>query len=83
MEPTFSAGDLLLVDTGVQQVTVDGVYVFDAHGRLFIRRVRQRMDGSFEISCDNPTHKGVDTLSSDNDVTVMGRVVWVWNGRKL
>lgn len=83
MIPTFASGDVLLVDTGVTEVRIDGVFVLRAHDRLFIKRVRQRMDGRFEISSDNPTHKTVDTLSGDQSVQVLGRVIWVWNGRKI
>jgi hypothetical protein len=83
MTPTYNSGDILLVDTDTKDVKVDGVYVLQAHGRLFIKRVRQRMDGQFEISSDNPAHKTVDTLSGTEQVVVKGRVVWAWNGRKV
>jgi phage repressor protein C with HTH and peptisase S24 domain len=83
MSPTFSDGDILLVDTGITDVFVDGVYVLEAHNRLFIKRVRQRIDGNHEISSDNPTVKTVDILNGDHEVTIRGRVVWVWNGRRL
>lgn len=83
MKPTFSHGDLLLVDISSTEVKIDGVYAMSAHKRLFIKRVRQRMDGSFEVSSDNPTVKTVDVLSGDHEVTVHGRVVWAWNGSKL
>lgn len=83
MAPTFNSGDVLLVDTGVKDVKVDGVYVLRAHDRLFIKRVRQRIDGVHEISSDNPTHKTVDTLNGDHNVEVLGRVVWAWNGKRL
>lgn len=82
MTPTFNSGDVLLVDTGINEVKIDGVYVLTAHDRLFIKRVRQRMDGVFEISSDNPTHKTVDVLNGNHDVLVLGRVIWVWNGRR-
>lgn len=83
MVPTFSSGDVLLVDTDMCDVKIDGIYVLKAHDRLFIKRVRQRMDGSYEISSDNPTHRTVDTLNGDHQVEVKGRVVWCWNGRRL
>lgn len=83
MKPTFSHGDLLLVDISKKKVDVDGVYAMSAHQRLFIKRVRQRMDGSFEVSSDNPTVKTVDVLNGDHEVTIHGRVVWAWNGVKL
>ena len=83
MAPTFKSGDILLVDTGIQDPRIDDIYVLHAHDRLFIKRVRQRMDGSIEVSSDNPTHKTVDVLNGDSRVEVRGRVVWVWNGVKL
>lgn len=83
MHPTFNDGDILMVDTGDKSVTADKIYVLEAHGRLFIKRVRQRIDGSFEISSDNPSVKTVDILNGDHEVKVKGRVLWVWNGRKI
>lgn len=83
MAPTFNSGDVLLVDTDMRDVRIDGIYVLEAHNRLFIKRVRQRLDGSYEISSDNPTHKTVDTLNGDHQVEVKGRVVWAWNGKKM
>ncbi len=82
MTPTFNSGDVLLVDTGILEVKIDGVYVLCAQNRLFIKRVRQRMDGVFEISSDNPVHKTVDLLNGNHNVRVLGRVIWVWNGRR-
>ena len=54
-----------------------------ANERLYIKRVRQRMDGSVEISSDNATVKTVDVLNGGQAIDVLGRVVWAWNGRKL
>jgi len=83
MSPTINAGDILLVDTGNKQVLSDQIYVMEAHGRLFIKRIRQRIDGSFEVSSDNPLVKTVDTLNGDHEVTVKGHVVWIWNGKRV
>lgn len=83
MEPTFADGDVLLVDLGVRDPKIDGVYVLEANDRIYIKRVRERMDGSLEISSDNPTVKTVDVLDGSTQVTVHGRVVWRWNGRKM
>jgi phage repressor protein C with HTH and peptisase S24 domain len=83
MSPTFRDGDMLLVDTSKTAVDIDGVYVLSAHSRLFIKRVRQRIDGQFEISSDNPTVKTVDILNGETQVTVHGRVVWAWKGESL
>lgn len=84
MSPTFEDGDVLLVDTGVRDPhDIDGVYVLSANNRLFIKRVRTRMDNVTEVSSDNPTVKTVDVLNGGHSLDVLGRVVWCWNGRKL
>jgi len=83
MAPTLHSGDVLLVDTGAKDIDIDGIYVLRAHGRLFVKRVRQRLDGKFEISSDNPAHKTVEVLNGDSEVTVVGRVLWYWNGHRV
>lgn len=83
MAPTFNDGDILLVDTGNIEATADKIYVLEAHNRLFIKRVRQRLDGKYEISSDNPAIKTIDILNGDHEVTIKGRVVWAWNGKRL
>lgn len=84
MAPTFSDGDVLLVDAGARDPSsMEGVYVLEVHGKVYIKRVRMRMDGSLEVSSDNTNIKTVDVLNGDHEVRVIGRVVWAWNGRKL
>jgi hypothetical protein len=83
MDPTFSDGDILLVDSGMLDPDIDGVYVLEANGRIYIKRVRQRMDGKYEVSSDNPTVKTADVLDGSHQLNVRGRVIWCWNGKKL
>lgn len=83
MSPTLNSGDVLLVDAGVKEVKIDGIYVLKANDRLFVKRVRQRLDGRFEISSDNPGHKTSDILDGSAEVSVVGRVVYYWNGKKV
>lgn len=83
MSPTFEHGDLLLVDISHKRVDIDGVYAMSANDRLYIKRVRQKITGEFEISSDNPTVKTVDVLSGDSEVTILGRVIFSWKGKKL
>lgn len=84
MSPTFQDGDILLVDTTqCDPAAIDGVYVLRAHGRLFVKRVRQNISGGLEISSDNPAVKTVDILDGSHEVQAIGRVIWVWNGRKV
>lgn len=83
MSPTLNSGDVVLVNTSVQDASVDGIYVLEAHNRLFIKRVSTRLDGKHEISSDNPAKKTVDILNGDHEVAIKGRVIWVWNGKKI
>ena len=83
MKGTLESGDFGLVDTDVQAVDIDGVYVLQAHNRLFIKRVRQRLDGAFEVSSDNPLITQTDVLNGAHEVRVCGRVVYGWNGRRF
>lgn len=84
MAPTFSDGDVLLVDAGARDPSsMEGIYVLEVHSKTYIKRVRMRMDGSLEVSSDNANIKTVDVLNGDHEVRVIGRVVWAWNGRKL
>lgn len=83
MAPTFTDGDVLLVDTGARDADIDGIFVLSANQRLYIKRVRQRIDGRYEVSSDNPNIKSADVLDGSHELNVLGRVVWVWNGRKV
>lgn len=83
MKGTFEDGDILLVDIGVQEPKIDGVYVLEANDRVYIKRVRQRLDGQYEISSDNPKVRTVDVLDGTAQVECRGRVLWAWNGVKL
>ena len=83
MHGTLESGDFGLVDTDAKEILVDGVYVLEAHDRLFIKRVRQRLDGRFEVSSDNEAIKTSDILDGSEQIRIMGRVVYGWNGRRF
>ena len=85
MQPTFSDGDLLLVDRGVREVRLDAVYVLALNDELFVKRVQRRItDGAVVIKSDNPLYDPVVLTNGERrSLEVLGRVVWAWNGRKL
>lgn len=82
MEPSIGAEDVLLVDTGVRECSRDGVYALRANGRDYVRRVRLRLDGQYEISADNPAIKSVDVVRM-HQVRVLGQVLWGWRGHRF
>lgn len=80
---TLDSGDLAIVDIDHTTADVDGVYVLQANGNLFIKRVTRRMDGRVEITSDNPSVRTVDVLDGSHQVQICGRVVYGWNGRRF
>lgn len=78
MEPTIRAGDLLLVDTGVDRFVDDAIYVVVIEGHLLVKRVQLFMGGAVTVKSDNPSYIE-QTLSPDEaaGAIVAGRVRWV------
>lgn len=83
MKPTFTDGDILLVDSGAHAPDIDGVYVLEVHGKIYIKRITRRFNGQHEISSDNDRIKTVEVLNGDHMVEIKGRVVWAWKGDRL
>lgn len=85
MSPTFADGDILLVDRGVTEIRVDAVYVLSLNTELYIKRVQRRItDGAIIIKSDNKLYDPVVVTNGEREnVQVLGRVVWAWNGHRL
>ncbi len=85
MSPTFVDGDPLLVDTGVVDVKIDAVYVFDLDGELYIKRL-QRMPGhKIRVISDNRGAFDSYDLTPDQitRMNVRGMIVLGWNARRM
>lgn len=82
MAPTFSDGDLMLVDRGVKEVRIDAVYVFAHENHLYIKTLSRRPGGVIRAMSDR-TGDYWDIAPSDESFAVLGRVVWAWNGKKI
>lgn len=80
---TLNSGDFAIVDTDCQVADIDGVYVLQVNGQLFIKRVTRRIDGAHVITSDNPNVRTVDVLDGTQQVRICGRVVYGWNGRRF
>lgn len=83
MGDTLHSGDFAIVDTDYTVADIDGVYVLQANGQLFIKRVTRRIDGAHVITSDNPNVRTVDVLDGTHPVRICGRVVFGWNGRRF
>lgn len=82
MKPTFSDGDIMLVDRGVTEVKIDAVYVLAKNDEIFIKRLQRRSDGSFLMISDNKAYEP-EAISDMDRFEVLGRVIYVWAGSKL
>ncbi len=82
MRGTFEEGDLLLVDTGVNEVGADGVYVLRGPDALLVKRVQKRGDGSWLLLSDNPLYPP-DPVPREAraQYRVLGRVLLAWATR--
>lgn len=82
MEPTISAGDLVLVALDQVNPATEGVYVLRRRSALLIKRLHLLHTGQLQIRSDNPVY---DTeIVEPNDVQhlqLIGRVRWV--GRRF
>lgn len=85
MAPTFSDGDMLLVDRGITEIKVDAVYVLALHDELYVKRVQRRItDGAIIIKSDNDLYDPIVLSNGEyKQLCVLGRVLWAWNGRRL
>ena len=55
MAPTFSSGDLLLIDRQVDQIKTDAIYALAMDDQLYVKRLARDIgDGSVNIISDNP-----------------------------
>lgn len=84
MSPTFEDGSALLVDQSAVEINVDGVYVIDRNGELFIKRMQRKPSGGFIMISDNP--KFMPQVIEGNDLQflrVLGRVLFEITPRKV
>lgn len=84
MEGTYNDGDLLIIDGGVNDVRIDAVYALMLNGELYVKRLQRRTDGSILMISDNKRYEAQVIKNGElANFQVLGRVVWVWNGKRL
>lgn len=83
MEKTFTSGDPLIIDKGVNEVVVDGVYLFSLDGVLYIKRL-QRLPKMIRMISDNDAFPPYDIKGAELEMLrIHARVLLAWNSRKL
>lgn len=77
MEPTIFHGDILLVDTSIESIKDDAIYIVQSDHHLIVKRIQQSLDGSLTIISDNKRYKE-QTVSPEQakEIKIAGRVRW-------
>lgn len=88
MEPILQSGDLLLVDTGIHDAKIDGIYILlrnhTNEPELMVKRLQRKFDGSLIIKSENRSYEPeVVSAANVGEVQILGKVVWVWAGREI
>lgn len=78
MEPTIRDGDILLVDTSIDHVADNAIYVVVFAGRTLVKRLQLRRDGSVLIRSDNSAAFEDEIVPAGEvpELIVAGRVMW-------
>lgn len=77
MEPTIYDGDLLLIDTSINAIKDDSIYIVQTDNHLIVKRIQQDWDGSLIVISDNPRYeKRIIGPEQAKEVKIAGRVRW-------
>lgn len=78
MDPTIRPGDILLIDTSVDEIEQDSIYVVVIDGYVMVKRCQRLFRSGIVIKSDNPNYDEI-RLGPDEagEFIVAGRVCWV------
>ena len=84
MEPTIKHDALLIVDKSIDRIITEGIYILRRGDTILIKRVRKLSEDTIELISDNPVY-GKDTinLNEQPEITILGKVIYIWSGRKI
>jgi phage repressor protein C with HTH and peptisase S24 domain len=73
MEPTLQDGSIVFIDREQTDIKKDGVFIASTTAGLFIKRIRQRVDGMIELISDNPNYSPEVILPEQ--ISIVGKVI--------
>ena len=77
MMPTISDGDIVLVNTCIDKIIDDSLYIIRADHHLIVKRLQQNLDGSLHIISDNKLYKEqLVNPKQAKQLKIAGRVIW-------
>ena len=84
MEPTIKHDALLIVDKRIDRIITEGIYILRRGDTILIKRIRKLSEDTIELISDNPAYgKESIKLSNQPGVTILGKVIYIWSGRKI
>ncbi len=84
MEPTIQHDALLIVDKSIDRIITEGIYILRRGDTILIKRIRKLSENTIELISDNPAYgKESIKLSNQSGVTILGKVIYIWSGRKI
>lgn len=84
MEPTIKHDALLIVDKSIDRIITEGIYILRRGDTILIKRIRKLSDDTIELISDNPAYgKETIKLSKQPEITILGKVIYIWSGRKI
>lgn len=86
MAPTLRSGELIFVDTRLDRFTGDGIYILRMGDDVLVKHV-QRLPGQvLRVTSENTNYASFDIKldeASNDEVAIVGRVVWAVSGRRI
>lgn len=77
MEPTIRDGDTLLLDTSIDRVKDNGIYVVVIDGLVVVKRVHMSRDGTVTLISDNQLYPPEEVPAAEvPEIRFAGRVMW-------
>ncbi len=84
MEPTIKHDALLIVDKSIDTIITEGIYILRRGDTILIKRIRKLSEDTIELISDNPAYgKETIKLIKQPEITILGRVIYIWSGRKI
>lgn len=80
MDPTIKDGDMAWIDISNCFISSDGIYLLRMPTGLAIKRVQTGFN-DISIKSDNPKYS--DITADIGEIKVIGKVIYIWNGRKV
>ena len=80
MKGTYNHGDVLFIDIGITETSVDAVYAISHSDELFIKRIQRLPNGVIKVISDNKNYDPFVIENGDREkFRVIGRVIGCLN----